>query len=154
MNNEKYLPIGTVIMLKGGEKRCMIIGFCTTTADDDSMYDYCGCLYPEGVLSSDQTLMFNHDQIEKIYYLGFVDEEEKEFKTKLNEVINTIGINNSENVNSPQINTLNNVETNNKIDNTLNEENNINMNNLNEFNINNGINHSMSSDNESIIDFE
>ena len=25
---EKYLPIGTVVMLKGGTKRVMISGFC------------------------------------------------------------------------------------------------------------------------------
>ena len=25
----KYLPIGTVVMLKGGTKRVMIAGFCT-----------------------------------------------------------------------------------------------------------------------------
>ncbi|HIR49231.1 MAG TPA: DUF4176 domain-containing protein, partial [Candidatus Faecimonas gallistercoris] len=28
MQAEKYLPIGTVVMLKGGKKRAMIIGFC------------------------------------------------------------------------------------------------------------------------------
>lgn len=86
---EKYLPIGTVVMLKGGKKRAMIIGFCSVTQDDKTkMYDYSGCLYPEGMLSSDKTLVFNHDQIEKIYYLGLIDDEEKEFKKRLNEMLN------------------------------------------------------------------
>ena len=91
MNYEKYLPVGTVVMLKGGSKRAMITGFCTFANENkETMYDYCGCLYPEGMISSTQTLMFNHEQIEKIYYIGLIDEEEKEFKQKLNEVIKNI----------------------------------------------------------------
>ena len=88
MNTEKFLPIGTVVMLNGGAKRVMITGFCTIASDDNStMYDYCGCLYPEGVVSSDKNLLFDHNQIAKIYALGYSDDEEKEFKAKLNEVL-------------------------------------------------------------------
>ncbi|HIR49081.1 MAG TPA: DUF4176 domain-containing protein [Candidatus Faecimonas gallistercoris] len=88
MQAEKYLPIGTVVMLKGGKKRAMIIGFCCSNNGDTSkIYDYAGCLYPEGTLSSDKTLLFNHEQIDKIYYLGLSDEEEKNFKTRLNQFL-------------------------------------------------------------------
>ena len=80
MQAEKYLPIGTVVMLKGGKKRAMIIGFCCSNNGDTSkIYDYAGCLYPEGTLSS--------DKIDKIYYLGLSDEEEKNFKTRLNQFL-------------------------------------------------------------------
>ena len=93
MNNtgEKFLPLGSVVMLKGASKRLMVTGFCTMAADDESgvMYDYSGCMYPEGVISSDQTALFNHDQIEKVYHLGLVDEEEKSFKIKLNQLLNS-----------------------------------------------------------------
>jgi len=88
MNYEKYLPIGTVVMLKGGKKRAMITGFCSISGEDKSkVFDYSGCLYPEGFISSNQTLLFNHDQIEKIFHVGLVDEEEKQFKQKLNEMM-------------------------------------------------------------------
>lgn len=88
MNYEKYLPIGTVVMLKGGKKRAMITGFCSISGEDKSkVFDYSGCLYPEGFISSNQTLLFNHNQIDKIYYLGLADEEEKQFKQKLNEMM-------------------------------------------------------------------
>lgn len=90
MNNvgEKYLPIGTVVMLKGGSKRVMITGFCSmATEDQNVMYDYAGCMYPEGFLSSDQTALFNHDQIAQIYHLGLVDDEEKKFKASLNALV-------------------------------------------------------------------
>ena len=88
MIEDKYLPIGTVVMLKGGTKRVMITGFCSMEEkNNDKMYDYNGCMYPEGIISSDKTLLFNHDQIEKIYFKGFVDDEETKFKEQLNNVI-------------------------------------------------------------------
>ncbi len=85
---KKYLPIGTVVLLKGGQKRLMITGFCSIPKEDQSkVYDYTGCLYPEGVLNSEEVALFNHDQIEKIYFVGYKDEEEKQFKEKLNKLI-------------------------------------------------------------------
>ena len=90
MNNigERYLPIGTVVMLKGGTKRLMIIGFCSFAGENESvMYDYSACMYPEGVLTTDQTALFNHDQIESIYYTGLIDDEEKQFKQNLKTLV-------------------------------------------------------------------
>ena len=85
---EKYLPIGTVCMLKNGKKRVMITGFCTIPEDDKSkIYDYNGCLYPEGVISTNQTIVFNHDMIDKIYYMGYIDGDEKEFQDKLKKLV-------------------------------------------------------------------
>jgi hypothetical protein len=86
---DKYLPIGTVVMLKGGKKRAMITGFCSIPENDKTkVFDYSGCIYPEGFLSSTQICLFNHDQIETIYHLGLIDDEEKEFKTKLETIFN------------------------------------------------------------------
>ena len=56
---EKYLPIGTVVMLKGGTKRVMISGFCAIDGENvKNMYDYSGCVYPEGFLTSTQTCLY------------------------------------------------------------------------------------------------
>ena len=85
----KYLPIGSVVLLTGGKKRLMITGFAVRAKESaEKTYDYCGILYPEGMLTSDQTAVFDHDQIDKIFALGYSDEEEKEFKKKLNELLN------------------------------------------------------------------
>lgn len=90
---EKYLPVGSVVMLKNGKKRVMVTGFCIIPDDDkNKVFDYTGCLFPEGTISSKQSLMFNHDQIEKIFFIGLEDEEEKQFKQKLNEAIQNGGI--------------------------------------------------------------
>lgn len=87
---EKYLPIGTVALLKGGTKRVMITGFCAAGKNKpDEIWDYSGCIYPEGIVSSNSVLLFDHSQITKIYHMGFVDEEEKRFKEKLKGLLNT-----------------------------------------------------------------
>lgn len=87
-DNGKFLPVGSVVLLKEGKKRLVITGFCCSDREENSkIYDYCGCLYPEGFISSDSNLLFNHEQISKIYYLGLVDEEEKKFKDKLVQLV-------------------------------------------------------------------
>lgn len=87
MNYEKYLPIGTVVKLKEGTKRVMITGFSCKNADDNITYDYNGCLYPEGMISTNKICLFNHNQIETIYHIGLIDNEEKEFKNLLKKVV-------------------------------------------------------------------
>ncbi len=85
---DKFLPIGSVVLLSGGTKKAMITGFCSISDDDKTkIYDYCGCIYPEGYLTSNQICLFNHDQIEEIFYIGYEDEEEKEFKESLKEIL-------------------------------------------------------------------
>lgn len=85
---DKYLPIGTVVLLKGGSKRIMITGFCIMESENSNkVYDYTGCLFPEGFISMDKNLLFDHEQIEKIDYMGLIDDEEKEFKEKLKELL-------------------------------------------------------------------
>ena len=85
---EKYLPVGTVCLLKGGSKRVMIIGFgIRPNENPDIMYDYLGCLFPEGVVSLEQNMVFNHDQIDNIVAKGFADEETEKFNAALKEAI-------------------------------------------------------------------
>ena len=81
---EKYLPLGTVVLLNGGTKRLMITGYCMKIKEKPGVvYDYSGCLYPEGTIKSDITSVFNHNQIQRIDFMGFSDVESKEFMTKL-----------------------------------------------------------------------
>ncbi len=97
---EKYLPIGTIVLLKGGKKRAMITGFCSVAQENqEKVYDYSGCVYPEGYLSSNQVCLFDHDQIEKIFFVGYEDEEEIMFKQKLNQIVKAIEANKQNNFN-------------------------------------------------------
>lgn len=81
---EKFLPIGTVVMLKEAKKSIMITGYLVTPNNNESIvYDYCGCLFPEGIISSEQTLVFNHDQIGIIMYKGFENDEQRNLNNLL-----------------------------------------------------------------------
>lgn len=88
MDTSKYLPIGTVVLLKGATKKLMITGFCAIANNEEKkMYDYSGFIYPEGMINSNQVCLFDHTQIEKIYHFGLRNEEEKEFKEKMKEAL-------------------------------------------------------------------
>ena len=93
---ERFLPIGTVVLLKGGKRELMIT--CYSVIPNGKIYDkdgeidnstkqvfeYGGCFYPEGMISSDRILVFNHDQIEKICYIGYETEQHKALSDILN----------------------------------------------------------------------
>ena len=71
---DKYLPIGTVCTLKGNNKKIMIVGFFSIEYNGNiKMYDYQGCPYPEGLLLKSGLVSFNHDDVEKIDFLGYKD---------------------------------------------------------------------------------
>lgn len=88
---KQYLPIGTVVLLKDATKRVMITGFASMSSEtEDTVYDYSGCIYPEGFLNYNEVCVFNNDQIEEIVSKGFVDEEEIEFKKVLVQELNQL----------------------------------------------------------------
>ena len=76
---DKYLPIGSVVLLKNGRKKIMIYGRKQMHVETGEECDYLACLYPEGNINEEFMYLFNHDQIDKVYYLGYEDEEEKRF---------------------------------------------------------------------------
>lgn len=81
---EKYLPIGTVVLLKNAKKKVMITGFLSVSPETgEKIFDYSGCPYPEGFLNYNQVCVFNHEQIDKVYFNGYVNDEEFIFKKKL-----------------------------------------------------------------------
>lgn len=87
----KLLPIGSVVMLEGGKKEVMITGFYIVSASDpNTVYDYSGCLFPEGIVSSEQNLVFNHKQIVNVLYMGYKNDKEREFKKDLQEALQKI----------------------------------------------------------------
>jgi len=91
---ERFLPIGSVVKLKDGQKRLMITGFLPIEQNENgekNVWDYSGCLYPEGIIVSSTNYLFNHSQIEEVHFIGLVDEEEEQFKQKLNKAIEELG---------------------------------------------------------------
>lgn len=83
---KKYLPVGSVVLLKKGKKKVLIIGYFSTESQTKiKVYDYIGCLYPEGIYKLDLSVGFNHEDIKEIYYMGYSDNDFKSFNEKLKE---------------------------------------------------------------------
>ena len=83
---ENLLPIGSVVLLKEGKKRLMIYGINQKT-DKGDIYNYLGCLYPEGNISPEYTYLFNEDGIEGVFFLGFVDPEFSLYRNRFKEIM-------------------------------------------------------------------
>ena len=81
---KKFLPIGSVVLLKESQKRIMIVGVKQKQANSDIVWDYSACLYPEGIIDPDKLFPFDAEQIERLYFVGLQDGEGLAFLNKLN----------------------------------------------------------------------
>lgn len=73
------LPIGTVVLLKGGTKKVMITGYSSTAEENsDTIYDYNGCVFPEGFMHNIFCL-FNNEEIDEVFYRGLENDESKDY---------------------------------------------------------------------------
>lgn len=89
---KNLLPIGSVVLLQGGQKKVMIYGRMQRQLENGKEWDYIACLYPEGNIDPNKCFLFNHDQIDTVYFLGYQGPEEFKFKEIMNE---KLGENNS-----------------------------------------------------------
>ena len=81
---KKFLPIGSVVLLKESQKRIMIVGVKQKQADSDKVWDYSACLFPEGIIDPDRLYLFDAEQIERLYFVGLQDGESLAFLDKIN----------------------------------------------------------------------
>ena len=55
------------------------------------IYDYCACLYPEGMTTIHSSVyLFDQEDIGCIYYVGMQDSEEFRFRAKMEEELNRL----------------------------------------------------------------
>ncbi len=82
-NVKELLPIGSVVLLKGGTKKAMIYGIKQVDKATETEFDYIGVVYPEGNLGDGSQFFFNHDGIDQVFFTGYENEERTEFIDKL-----------------------------------------------------------------------
>lgn len=88
---EKILPIGSIVRLKNGEQKIMITSRGALFNNDGVVgyFDYSACVYPYG--QTDQTVhFFNEQDIDEIYFKGYVDESEEAFCKEYREKIDNV----------------------------------------------------------------
>lgn len=85
MEVKELLPIGSIVLLEGGKKRLMIYGIKQNREDTKEEYDYIGVIYPEGNIGTKGQFLFNHKDIDQVYFRGYEDQERTEFVQKLSD---------------------------------------------------------------------
>ena len=76
---KKYMPIGTIVQTSINDNLLMIVGY------KENGCDYIGCLYPSGMTSSTNLFWFNHDQIKRVFYVGYNNGQGEYYREQLNQ---------------------------------------------------------------------
>ena len=80
--SKELLPLGSIVYLEEGTQKLVIVGRGVIFDDPDTgkqvLADYMGVLYPQG-LQPDSTIFFQHENIDKIIFEVYRDEEESRF---------------------------------------------------------------------------
>ena len=61
----------------------MIYGRQQLQANSNMIWDYVACLYPEGNLSDEYNIFFQHEEIEKVLHMGY----ESELDNRMQEIL-------------------------------------------------------------------
>lgn len=87
MNDKKYkkfLPLGSIVRLKGGQLPVMIIGYTVIPKQQpDKIFDYNATFFPTGTLDTDVLTPFNHKQIEEVIFYGYENEDSIAYRNNL-----------------------------------------------------------------------
>ncbi len=71
----RILPIGSVVMLKGGQVPLMVIGYMQQFGQQPDVFaDYLGVPYPAGSVSLMSQLGFQMTDIDQVIFEGYRDE--------------------------------------------------------------------------------
>jgi hypothetical protein len=74
MKSPDFLPLGSVVIVKGSTHKMMTISRAVIVENNGrkEYFDYGGCSWPEGQLG-DKIAYFSHDMIREILFKGYVD---------------------------------------------------------------------------------
>lgn len=87
----EILPIGSVVKLNNGDVKLMILNRTPLYNQDGKIgyFDYSACVYPAGKVE-EQVYFFNNENIEEVYFRGYVDEQEELFQQQYEEKIKNV----------------------------------------------------------------
>lgn len=86
MERVDFIPLGSVVFLKGGTQKVMIIARAITAERGGKTFyfDYGGVLYPQGLVGA-QMAYFNNDDIRAIAFIGCNDEDNQVILDAIND---------------------------------------------------------------------
>lgn len=79
----EYLPIGSIVKLKDDKNfEYMILGYYPIDQETDEKFDYSAVVYPHGYSYGNNLILFNKDDIERVEYEGYSDDDTEMIKSK------------------------------------------------------------------------
>ncbi|WP_317914604.1 DUF4176 domain-containing protein [Carnobacterium maltaromaticum] len=76
--------LGTIVYLQEGTQKIMVVArgvvYNDETEEKEVYTDYMGCAFPEGI-DPNNTLFFNHDNIDQVLFEGYDDDDNQRFLT-------------------------------------------------------------------------
>ena len=81
---KKLVPAGSIVLLKKAVKKLIVIGIMQQKNTEQAegvpaVYDYIGVPYPEGYIGPNSAFLFNHEDIDRVVFTGYEDEEREGF---------------------------------------------------------------------------
>lgn len=80
--NEKLLLLGSIVLLKEGMQKLIIVGrgaiYTDQETGEDKFADYMSAVYPIS-MNPETTIFFQNKNIDKVIFKGYYDEEEERF---------------------------------------------------------------------------
>ncbi|GEM_PF-665577 len=89
MEKIDFLPLGSVVVAKGGAQRKILIiarGLALKVDGKMKFFDYGGCFYPDGLFGT-RILYFNREDIEEVLHEGYKDQDDKKQVDEINKWI-------------------------------------------------------------------
>lgn len=90
---ETILPIGTVVLTETGEVPLMIVSRASLFDDNGEIgyFDYAAVPYPEGMVTDNEYLFFNHEDVADVIYFGYVNSHEQIFAEQYDKLVKESG---------------------------------------------------------------
>lgn len=79
-NNDRLLPLGTIVYLREGSAKMVIIGrgnLIGEEGDKPMLFDYTGVPYPVGFVGTEQIFYFNAEHVDEVFFEGFTDKDDE-----------------------------------------------------------------------------
>ncbi|AMG62143.1 DUF4176 domain-containing protein [Staphylococcus lugdunensis] len=85
------ITIGSIVYLKGGSQKMMILNRGPIIEQDDKkvMFDYSACKYPLGLVEN-QIYYFNTENVDRVIFEGYSDDDEIRFQELYQEMLNEL----------------------------------------------------------------
>lgn len=82
-----YLPIGTVVRLKGRKMKAMIVGYLMIDPSSRELFDYCAVDFPCGFAYPERkSFGFDSNEIESVSFNGPMNDETEKCINRLLEI--------------------------------------------------------------------